>query len=270
MKTTMNNFKRILAGICLLASTFSYAQNVGINATGAAPDVSAMLDVNATNKGFLMPRVALTGTTDATTITTPATSLLVYNTATAGGVVPGYYYNSGTPAAPVWTPFSNPSSPSKFTVPFGCPNSNIDNTPSPYGGPNTYNDANQNKNYGNPATTAPNQNYYFSEAIFCANSNCTFNGMNGYYTPFSTAATSVVVSLYRFRQVPGSTPPMGVLVGTTTITGTNVANIFSFSIPAPATPFTAQAGDLFLLFANTSNSVSVISWMYGSLEFINN
>jgi hypothetical protein len=62
-----------------------------------------MLDIKSANKGILMPRVALTGTTDAVTVPTPAVSLMVYNTATAGGVTPGYYYNSGTTGSPVWT-----------------------------------------------------------------------------------------------------------------------------------------------------------------------
>ncbi|PJC62897.1 MAG: hypothetical protein CO022_02110, partial [Flavobacteriales bacterium CG_4_9_14_0_2_um_filter_32_27] len=59
------------------------AQNIGINATGAAPAASAGLDVNFTNKGLLVPRVALTATNAAGPIAAPATSLLVYNTATA-------------------------------------------------------------------------------------------------------------------------------------------------------------------------------------------
>lgn len=76
------------------------AQNVGINSTGATPDASAMLDVVNTSKGMLIPRVALTATNAAGPITTPATSLLVYNTATAGAspnnVVPGFYYWDGS------------------------------------------------------------------------------------------------------------------------------------------------------------------------------
>ncbi len=81
-------------------------QNVGINTTGLAPNVSAMLDVESTNKGLLVPRITLLSNADATTIVTPATSLLIYNTATAGvvpnNIEPGYYYNSGTPASPLW------------------------------------------------------------------------------------------------------------------------------------------------------------------------
>ena len=79
------------------------AQSVGINSTGDAPNNSAMLDVSASNKGVLIPNVALTGPSDATTITSPALSLLVYNIATVSGLTPGYYYNSGTTYSPVWT-----------------------------------------------------------------------------------------------------------------------------------------------------------------------
>ncbi|MGE0638617.1 MAG: hypothetical protein AB7P01_19410, partial [Bacteroidia bacterium] len=58
---------------------------------------SAALEVYSTNQGFLTPRIALTGTTDATTVTgTEPNGLLVYNTATAGGVTPGFYYWNGT------------------------------------------------------------------------------------------------------------------------------------------------------------------------------
>ena len=71
------------------------AQSVGINSDGTSPNSSAMLDVKSTTKGLLIPRVALTGSTDVATVTTPATSLLIYNTATTGDVTPGYYYYNG-------------------------------------------------------------------------------------------------------------------------------------------------------------------------------
>lgn len=88
----------------LFKSTIAQTGNVGIGTN--APNSSSKLDITATDKGLLIPRVALTGTTDATTITSPATSLMVYNTATAGtapnNVTPGYYYNAGTTSAPNW------------------------------------------------------------------------------------------------------------------------------------------------------------------------
>lgn len=78
--------------------TFS---QVGINTTNP----NAMMDVSSTNNGVLIPRVALTSITDATTVVNPAggaltTSTLVYNTATAGispnNIIPGFYYWNNT------------------------------------------------------------------------------------------------------------------------------------------------------------------------------
>lgn len=62
----------------LLLGGFLWAQSVGIGTS--TPDASARLEVSATNRGVLIPRVSLTSVTDATTISNPATSLLVYNT----------------------------------------------------------------------------------------------------------------------------------------------------------------------------------------------
>lgn len=70
---------------------------VGIGTT--TPAASAMLDVTSSNKGFLPPRVALTGTTDVSTISSPATGLLVYNLGSGGLATPGYYYWNGS----AWT-----------------------------------------------------------------------------------------------------------------------------------------------------------------------
>ncbi|MGR3856402.1 hypothetical protein [Chryseobacterium indologenes] len=75
--------------------------NVGVGTN--APDNSALLDLTATNRGFLLPRVSLTSTTDGTTVPSPANGLIVYNSNTA--LIPygdGLYYNSGTSGAPKW------------------------------------------------------------------------------------------------------------------------------------------------------------------------
>lgn len=80
----------LLASLCMIYT--SWAQNVGINDNNSSPNTSAMLDVYSTTTGMLIPRVALTSTSSASPITSPATSLLVYNTATVSDVIPGYYY----------------------------------------------------------------------------------------------------------------------------------------------------------------------------------
>jgi hypothetical protein len=101
--------RTLIVLITVVMVRFSTAQSVSINATGAAPHASAMLDVTSTSKGLLVPRVALTATNAAGPIASPATGLLVYNTATAGSapnnVVPGYYYWNGT----WWVVFSTPA-----------------------------------------------------------------------------------------------------------------------------------------------------------------
>lgn len=91
------------AAICFLTMfTFAvqsgYAQDgVLIDYVGSTRDVSAVLDVRSVNQGLLVPRVALTiGTASAAPVTSPAVSLLIYNTATVGNVTPGYYYWNGT------------------------------------------------------------------------------------------------------------------------------------------------------------------------------
>jgi len=99
----MKKIYLIAAIIILIASARLTAQSISISDVTHTPNASAVLDVYSTSKGMLIPNIALTGTTDAATITTPAVSLLVYNTATVSDVTPGYYYNSGTTGLPVWT-----------------------------------------------------------------------------------------------------------------------------------------------------------------------
>jgi hypothetical protein len=70
--------------ILLLVAIFgldqnSYAQNIGINATGSLPDSKAMLDVSSTNSGLLIPRMS---SAERNAIGTPPNGLQVYNNST--------------------------------------------------------------------------------------------------------------------------------------------------------------------------------------------
>lgn len=95
----MKNFYILLLSFIVLP-VFSQTNNVGVNTT--SPDPSASLEVGSSDKGFLIPKVSLTGTADITTIVGAPypERLLVYNDATAGSapnnVVPGYYYWDGS------------------------------------------------------------------------------------------------------------------------------------------------------------------------------
>ena len=80
--------------IFIIGSNQSNAQ-VGIGNTSpqGALDITTLANPNA--NGLLIPRVALALTTTATVLT-PTVSEMVYNTATAGDVTPGFYYWDGT------------------------------------------------------------------------------------------------------------------------------------------------------------------------------
>jgi hypothetical protein len=93
----MNNLQIKLFFVFIFGVGTINAQNVGINATGAAPDASALLDVVAADKGMLIPRVSITNALAAAPVVTPAISLLVYNTnaAIANGDGLGYYFWDG-------------------------------------------------------------------------------------------------------------------------------------------------------------------------------
>ncbi len=72
--------------LVFIFATTLFAQGVAINATGAAADTSAMLDVTSTNKGMLVPRMLVS---QQAAIVTPATGLIVYQTDGPSG----FYYS---------------------------------------------------------------------------------------------------------------------------------------------------------------------------------
>jgi len=93
------NFILIVFVLCVMIffSQHSFSQqNVGISDVVITPDASSMLEIRSSNKGLLIPRFSLTQTTSASPVTSPATSLLVYNTATVNDVTPGFYYWNGS------------------------------------------------------------------------------------------------------------------------------------------------------------------------------
>lgn len=94
----MKNLSTLVIALTLCI-TITAAQGVAINIDGSVANSSAMLDVKSNNRGLLIPRIALTGTNDVTSISSPAASLLIYNISNTTGsnfVSPGYYYWTGS------------------------------------------------------------------------------------------------------------------------------------------------------------------------------
>ena len=90
----MKNFKQVFFTLALaLFSTAAFAQvKVGDNPTTI--DASSLLELESTNKGFLLPRMTQ-AQRDA--IASPAQGLVIYNTTAACIQI-----NTGTPATPDW------------------------------------------------------------------------------------------------------------------------------------------------------------------------
>ncbi len=84
--------------ICLVGTTNIIAQNIGINTTGNMPDSSAMLDIAATDKGLLIPRM---DSTSRMAIANPAHGLMVFDS-----TYNSFYFYDGAS----WNPVSRSAS----------------------------------------------------------------------------------------------------------------------------------------------------------------
>lgn len=84
----------------LVLSFSVYSQSVAVNTDGSVPDSSAILDIQSSSKGILVPRM---GFFQRAFMVKPATGLLVYQTdQNTASNPPGFYYNAGTPQQPNW------------------------------------------------------------------------------------------------------------------------------------------------------------------------
>lgn len=112
----------------LIISVTVSSQNVSISPTGAVPaNTSAGLDVNFTDKGLLIPHVALTGTSNANPLSIHIAGMVVYDTVTTADVTPGFYFNDGAKWVPC-TPKTNAAGDMQYwngtswiTIPVGHP-----------------------------------------------------------------------------------------------------------------------------------------------------
>jgi len=103
----MKSLSKVFAIIALLATVVSSADaqtEGGVGIGTRTPNSSSMLEVYATDKGVLLPRVALTGIADITTINSPVNSMIVYNSTITNLAMPaGYYYWNANAAPARWT-----------------------------------------------------------------------------------------------------------------------------------------------------------------------
>lgn len=84
----------------LLILSFSATAQVKLGANPRTINANSILEMETSNQGILLPRVALSGTDASTPLSAHVKGMTVYNTATANtgtttAVSPGYYYNTG-------------------------------------------------------------------------------------------------------------------------------------------------------------------------------
>lgn len=84
--------KKVLMFIILIP-ILSFGQ-VGIGTS--TPNADAVLELSDASRGLLLPRVSLTNTTNASPLSGHVAGMVVYNNATTGDVVPGFYINDGS------------------------------------------------------------------------------------------------------------------------------------------------------------------------------
>jgi len=96
MKSLFSKNTYTIGVLFTLFFSFSITAQVGIGTI--SPNSDALLDVDAssTNGGILLPRIALTSTSSPSPLSADVAGMIVYNTATAGDVTPGFYYNDGS------------------------------------------------------------------------------------------------------------------------------------------------------------------------------
>jgi hypothetical protein len=96
----VNNKKNIISKIMLITmfvlSNYVLCAQVKISATPSIANPNAILEIESTNKGLLLPRLALVSTTLAMPLSNFVKGMVVYDTATINDITPGMYYSDGT------------------------------------------------------------------------------------------------------------------------------------------------------------------------------
>lgn len=87
----------LLAWTGLNAIAQSKINDGTVTGSSNLPATNAILELESTNKGFILPRVPLTGATDINTVSAPVNGMVVYATLAQGNVKPGlHYFDNGS------------------------------------------------------------------------------------------------------------------------------------------------------------------------------
>jgi hypothetical protein len=91
--------KLLFVSAVAILTTLQVKAQTKLGNNPASINSNALLELETSNKGLLLPRVGLSSTTSFAPLTAHVAGMTVYNTATTGtgatAVTPGYYYNDG-------------------------------------------------------------------------------------------------------------------------------------------------------------------------------
>ncbi len=78
-----------------MINSIVFAQ-VKVSATPSVANPDAILEIESTDKGLLLPRLALVSTTSPAPLTNFVKGMVVYDTVSINDITPGMYYSDGT------------------------------------------------------------------------------------------------------------------------------------------------------------------------------
>ncbi|MDN3693656.1 hypothetical protein QWZ06_15835 [Chryseobacterium tructae] len=225
--------KRIITLPFAFLASLSLWSQVGIGT--ASPDLSAILELQSANKGILIPRVALTGSGDTSTIPTPATGLMVYNTGENTLNYKGFVYWNGKE----WISLNNTSTINPSITGLNC--SSASAFPLTFTSGSPYNGSiNVPYSGGNGGSYLSGTSFIQNGLIFTENAG-TLNNGNG-------TVSYTISGTPNFSSPSTISVPLNFLGKSCSITiGNNsssfqIGEIKSSRITVPAAPFIANGG----------------------------
>ncbi|MDR6845928.1 tail fiber domain-containing protein [Flavobacterium granuli] len=94
MKLITKNIQWSVFVFLIFCNAVSAQIKIGDNPT--VINSSAIMEIESENKGFLLPRLQLINVSEPAPLPEHVAGMIIYNTATATGLSPGFYYNDGT------------------------------------------------------------------------------------------------------------------------------------------------------------------------------
>lgn len=92
----VNTFQLFMVVLLMFLATCKLNAQLKVGNNPKTINSNTIFEMESTNKGMLLPRMALSATNSFAPMTAHVAGMTIYNTATAGDVTPGFYFNDGS------------------------------------------------------------------------------------------------------------------------------------------------------------------------------